>query len=194
MKLFKSASLALLLSAAGSAFAFDDKRQGFILGFGAGFHNLRENFHSNGSSVSSKSEGGIATSFKIGGGITDQVALYYVRNASWFSAPYFNGVRTKDAVYTIGLSGIGASYFLSPTAPSGYFLASIGIGDISAPFEENTRADTGGALMFGGGYEFTKNLMIEGTLLTTNIENPDLVPPVTLKSSSLQVTINYLFY
>jgi hypothetical protein len=193
MNTLKSVSLAAILFSATPALAFDDHRQGFILGFGAGFHTLKENFTSNGYNVGSRSEGGFATSFKIGGGITDQVALYFVRNASWFSAPYFNGVTTRDATYAIGLSGIGASYFLAPSAPSGYFLAAIGAGDIATPFENNTKPDTGSAFMFGGGYEFTKNLMIEGTLLTTHIQSTGL-PPVTLKSSSLQFTINYLFY
>lgn len=135
----------------------------------------------------------MATSFKIGAGITDQFALYYVRNASWFSAPYFDGYTTRDATYTIGISGIGATYFLAPSAPSGYFLAAIGAGDIAVPFENNTKANTGGAFMFGGGYEFAKNLMIEATLLSTNIQD-NSSPPITLKSSSLQFTINYLFY
>ncbi len=194
MNALKPASFTALLLATSPAYAFDDNREGFILGFGVGFHNLKENYTSSGSNVSSRSEGGLATSFKIGGGITDQFALYYVRNASWFSAPYFDGVTTRDAAYTIGLSGIGASYFLAPSAPSGYFLAAIGAGDIATPFEKNSKADTGSAFMFGGGYEFQKNLMLEGTILTTNIQSTGLPPPVTLKSSSLQITINYLFY
>jgi len=193
MKLLKSVSLAALLFAATPALAFDDQRQGFILGFGSGFHTLKENYSSSGSNDWSRSEGGLATSFKIGAGITDQVAVYYVRNASWFSAPYFDGVTTRDATYTIGISGIGASYFLAPSAPSGYFLAAIGVGDIAVPFESSTKSNTGGAFMFGGGYEFMKNLMIEGTILSTNIQD-NSSPPITLKSSSLQFTINYLFY
>jgi hypothetical protein len=193
MKLLKSASLAMIFFAAAPAFAFDDQRQGFILGFGAGFHTIRENYYVNGINVSSQSEGGLATSFKIGAGVTDQVALYYVRNASWFSAPYFDGYTTRDATYTVGISGIGVSYYLAPSAPSGYFLAAVGIGDIAAPFEDNTGTNNGGAFMFGGGYEFAKNLMIEGTLLSTNIKD-NSSPQTTLKSSSLQLTINYLFY
>jgi hypothetical protein len=193
MKQLKSLALAALFFASTPALAFDDQRQGFILGFGAGLQTIRENFSGNGYNDVSQSEGGLATSFKIGAGVTDQVALYYVRNASWFSAPYFDGYTTRDVTYTIGISGIGISYFLAPTAPSGYFLAAVGVGDIAVPFESNTGTNTGGAFMFGGGYEFAKNLMIEGTLLSTNIQD-NSSPPITLKSSSLQFTINYLFY
>lgn len=193
MKQIKIILLAVLFCAATPALAFDDQRQGFILSFGAGFHTLKKNFSRSGYNDVSQSKGGLATSFKIGAGLTDQVAVYYVRNASWFSAPYTDGVTTKDATYTIGISGIGATYFLAPSAPSGYFLAALGIGDIAAPFENNTQANTGGAFMFGGGYEFAKNLMLEATLLSTKIQD-NSSPAITLKSSSLQFTINYLFY
>lgn len=169
--------------------AFDEQREGFILGFGAGFHILREDYPGSGTSIWSRSEGGLATSFKVGAGITNQVALCYVRNASWYSAPYTSNGSTRDALYTIGLSGIGASYFLSPTAPSVYLLGGLGIGDISAPFE-NVKSETGSAVMLGAGYEFAKHLMIEGTVQSTSIPSAGL----NLRSSSLQLTINYLFY
>jgi hypothetical protein len=187
MKPFRSAVLIALLFSAAPALAFDDQRAGFILHLGAGFHTLHSNITNNGYNLDSKSETGLATSFKIGGGITDRILIYYVRNASWFSAPYGNTGRT--ATYSIGLSGVGVSIFMAPSAPSGYFLAAVGAGDISTPFEDAT-PDTGSAIMFGGGYEFRKNLMLEGTLLATSIPSGY----VTLKSSSLQFTINYLFY
>lgn len=193
MNTLKSIAWVASLFAATPALAFDGSRQGFILGLGIGLHNINSDFIVNGAKVGSQSEGGVATSFKIGGGVTDQLALYYVRNASWYSAPYFDGFMSRDITYTIGLSGFGASYFLAPTAPSGYFLAAVGTGDISAPFESNIRADTGGAFMLGGGYEFNRNLMFEATLQATNIQGSGS-PPLTLKSSSLQFTINYLFY
>lgn len=187
MKPLKSAVLIALLFTAAPAFAFDDQRSGFILGVGAGFHLLHDNITTNGYNLTSKSEAGLATSFKIGAGITDRILIYYVRNASWFSAPYGN--TGKNAIYTIGLSGIGTTIFMAPTAPSGYFLAAVGSGDISAPFE-NATPNTGSALMLGGGYEYRKNLMFEGTVLATSIPSGN----VTLKSASLQFTINYLFY
>lgn len=191
MNALKSFALAAGLVAATPALAFDDNRQGFILGLGIGLHNINSDFSVNGTKTGSQSEGGIATSFKIGGGVTDQLALYYVRNASWFKAPY--GTPAREITYMIGLSGLGASYFLQPAAPSGYFLVAVGVGDISAPSESNIRDDTGSAFMFGGGYEFSKNLLLEATLQATNIQSSGATP-VTLKSSSLQFTINYLFY
>lgn len=193
MNIFKSILAAAILLSATPALAFDDSRQGFILGLGAGLHSVDSDFIYNGTNIGSQSESGLATSFKIGGGITDQFALYYIRNASWYSAPYSDGYTATDIMYTIGLSGVGASYYLSPSSPSGYFMAAFGIGDISAPFEKNIKPDTGRAFMFGGGYEFTKHLMAEATLQTTNIESAD-DNRLSIESSSFQFTINYLFY
>ncbi len=173
--------------------AFDDNRQGFILGLGAGFHNIDTDFNYDGSKFNSESKSGLATSFKIGWGITNQFALYYVRNASWYSAPSFNGYTTSDITYLAGISGIGGTFYLSPSAPSGYFLGAIGIGDLSAPFESNIESDTGSALMFGGGYEVSKHLQIEATLLSTDIDSAD-DSRLNLKSSSIQFTFNYLWY
>jgi len=183
----------LLVVSTTEAFAFDDKRKGFLLGLGAGLQTIDENFKQNGSNILSQSKNGLATSFKIGGGITDQFALYYVRNASWFSAPFQNGSTTEDVVYTIGLSGVGASYFLSPSVPSGYFLGAFGLGDKFAPLERNVKPDTGSAWMFGGGYEFKNHVMVEATWLSANI-NSSGNSQLSLEASSLQLAINYVFY
>ncbi len=75
MNALKSFALAAGLVAATPALAFDDNRQGFILGLGIGLHNINSDFFVNGTKTGSQSEGGIATSFKIGGGVTDQLAL-----------------------------------------------------------------------------------------------------------------------
>jgi len=175
------------------AYAFDDNRQGFLIGLGVGYHNIDIDFKYNGSNIASQSENGIATSFKIGGGFTNQFLLYYVRNSSWYNAPYYDGFTTSDITYTIGLTGIGATYYLSPTSPSVYFLGAIGAGDISAPFESGAKPDTGSAFMIGGGYEASKHIQYELTLLTTNIDSQD-DSQLKLETSSIQATINYMWY
>lgn len=180
--------MGLVVSQAASA--FDNNRQGFILGLGIGLHTIDLDYKSSGTTVQSNSESGIATSFKIGGGITNQFALYYVRNASWYNAPYAFG---SNATYTVGISGLGATYYFSPTAPSGYVLGAIGIGDIDAPFESNVEADTGDAFMIGGGYEVSKGVHLEATYLVTDLDSSD-ISSLTLETSSIQFTVNYLWY
>jgi len=126
-----------------AALALDDSRKGFSIGVGAGIHtvsvdNTADDFGFSLNSSSSISEFGIATSFKIGGGITEQFSLYYVRSASWYD---------DTSVFTTGLAGIGAAYYLSPTAPSIYFHGAVGIGDLGAPFASNIEVQTGTAAM-----------------------------------------------
>lgn len=186
----KSALLAAILFASMQAYASEDDHQGFMLGFGAGFGPIKTDNLSG--SPGSTLKNSLATSLKIGAGITSRFALYYVRNNSWFRA-YPPGSATKEVTYTIGIKGLEAAYFLEPTAPSAYFLAAKGTGYISTPFKSGNQPDTGRAVMFGGGYEFEKNITIEGTLLTTRIDSIS-IPTVNLKSSAIQITINYLYY
>ena len=193
MRIFKLLLVSLIVLSISPAFAFDNNRQGFILGFGAGFHTIDSDVIYNGSKLGKDSDSGIATSFKIGAGLTDQFALYYVRNASWYSAPYSDGFTTKDITYTMGIMGFGATYFLTPSTPSGYILGAIGAGDLSAPFESGISSDTGSAFMLGAGYEFNNHFMVEGTWQSTNIDSAD-DPLLNIESSSFQVTMNYVFY
>ena len=72
-------------------------------------------------------------------------------------------------------------------------MGAVGVGDISAPLESNVGSDTGSAVMLGGGYEFVRHIQLEATLLGTDIDSSD-VPQLKLKTSSLQVMINYMFY
>lgn len=195
MKALRLLALATVLTGlAPTASAFDDSRQGFLLGLGAGLHTIDLDYQGNGRSLGSESQSGIATSLKIGGGLTDQFALYYVRNVSWYSAPYSSdGFNVQDITYAVGLMGVGATYFFSPSAPSGYILGALGVGDISAPFEPNVDSDTGSAFMFGGGYELGKHVMLEATVLGTDIDSGDIAG-LSLETTSLQFTFNYMFY
>lgn len=189
----KSVTLAVILLSATPALAFDDNREGFILGLGAGLHSIKNDYSLNGSSYLTESKSGLATSFKMGGGITDQFALYFVRNSSWFSTPVTNGATTKDAHAVVGISGIGATYYFAPAAPSGYMLAAVGGSDYAFPFESNIATKKGGAFMLGGGYEFDKHVMFEVTLLATSVADPDNSND-KIQSSALQFTLNYMFY
>ena len=193
MKLVKSAMLIAVLSSATPALAFDDSREGFILGLGAGLHSISNDYTSNGASYLTESKSGLVTSFKIGGGITNQFALYYVRNASWFTKQITTGSTTKEAHGVVGLGGIGATYYFEPTSPSGYMLAAIGGSDYAFPMESNVRTHTGGGIMLGGGYEFSPHVMFEVTVMGTTVSDP-ADNQVKTKSSSLQFTLNYMFY
>ena len=185
--------LLFMLICSQTVFAFDENRKGFILGLGAGLHTTDIDFINSGVSVSSDSEAGLATSFKIGWGFTTQFSLYYVRNASWYSAPFFDGFTISDTIFTLGISGAGISYYFKPTAPSFYVLGALGVGDLSAPFESNVETDTGDAYMLGGGYEMSKHVLFELTWLDADIDSADL-STLKVEGSSIQFTVNYMWY
>jgi len=173
--------------------AFDDDRKGFMIGIGLGIQ--KTNINERNLNAASNSETGMATSFKIGGGITQRFSLYYVRSASWFNAPYTEDSNTSDIYYVSGLSGLGASYYFQNSAPSAYITSAIGIGDFAAPLEDDidSDTDTGSAFMVGGGYELNKHIQFEATYLRTSIDGKSLNAS-DFKTASLQFTINYLWY
>jgi hypothetical protein len=171
--------------------AFDGNRQGFLLSLGGGFHNTGTDFLYDGDKFADDSFKGLATSFKIGAGITNQLTAYFVRNASWFSE--YNSFLDDDVTNIIGLAGVGATYYLAPSSPSGFAMGAIGVADWSAPFESDLETDTGAALMLGLGYEFSPHTQIELTLLSTSIESSE-DRYLTAENTSIQVTFNYLFY
>jgi len=184
---------AYLLVLSQQSFAFDDDRKGFMIGVGLGFQ--KTSIDTSNSNASSNSEAGLATSFRIGGGITEQFSLYYIRSASWFNAPYTEGSNTSDIYYVSGLSGLGASYYFQSSTPSAYLTGALGIGDFAAPFEEDidSDTDTGSAFMIGGGYEIDQHIQLEVTFLRTSIDSKTFNAS-DFKTSSLQFTINYLWY
>lgn len=184
----------IVISLSNVAFALDGNRKGLIIGIGAGAAYVDMDFES---PIKSESKVGLATSLKIGGGITDQFALYYVRNASWFSyqmkAEYvYNGQTLKEELdketFVTGISGIGATYYFKTEAPSGYILGAIGIGDVATPFADDSHSESGSAFMIGGGYEFSPHVHAEGTVLMADIDDAHL------KTNAIQITINYLWY
>jgi len=184
---------ACVLVAPSFAAAFDNERSGFMLGIGAGLHTIGLDFNYNGVTIASDSESGIATSFRIGWGFTDQFSLYYVRNASWYRAPYFDGISLYDTTFAVGIMGVGGTYYFSPSAPSAYFLGALGLGDISAPFDSDIDSDTGIAYMLGVGYEFVTHVPVELLFLSTDIESSDL-SGFNMQTSSVLLTVNYLWY
>ena len=168
-----------------AANAFDDKRKGLSLGFGAGFHYLGNHVLFDGDGgVIYEGQTGIASSFRIGGGINEQVSIFYTRNASWYN------VNGELAV--IGLTGVEASYYFSPEVPSKYLIAGLGLGDFSTPlYIGDTGINDGRSYLAGFGYEFKKHQSVEFNLgLTTHNVNSS----VKLETYTAQVLFNYQFY
>lgn len=164
------------------ATAFDGSRRGFILGVGGGYHTTdidREiGFPFPAVGIVSESRSGIATTFKIGVGISNQFTLCYVRNASWYTATDLTAA---------GIGGIGGSYYLSASSPSAFVLFEFGFADIVS-VGNRSESETGAGYMIGGGYEFAKHFQLEATYLNGDLKSGGI------DISSIQIIVTYLAY
>lgn len=180
--------LFIIISSSSVVFALDGNRKGFIIGIGAGASCVNMDFES---PIKSEFKTGLATSLKIGGGISNQFVLYYVRNASWISYQIETeaySYKGQKEIFVTGISGLGVTYYFSPESPSWYFLGAIGIGDVATPFADDSGSESGSAFMAGGGYEFSPHAHVEGTILMADIDD------VGLKTNAFQMSVNYLWY
>jgi len=113
--------LILLLTVAGSASAFDGKRTGFCLGFGAGLGTIT---YSDDGASDHKTLNGFQTTLDIGAGITDRLLILY----SGHTAIY----RAKGLPFVWGTPTVIVRYYFKPTDPSPYIFggpaAAVGVG------------------------------------------------------------------
>ena len=157
--------LAVLLLTASEAEA-QKPRKGFILNLGAGpaFTNFK--FAGDGFEGSGESKIAVGTDFKIGYAASDQLMIYYSNDAAFFS--YDIGVAGfDDYLVASGLSGLGATWFLKPRAPSAYLDATIGIAAWNEISTDDGTVDgiTGAGLSVGGGLEFARHWLADGELI-----------------------------
>lgn len=150
-------------------------RDGWFGGIGIGGHATFFDLDTD------KSRKGIASSVKLGYNFTEQWAIHYTRNASWHKSD-------KDK-YASGIMGIGATYYFLPKQKTWYTSLVAGMGD-HVNIDKDTSA-TGLAFMGTVGYEFAAHWQAEANLMHIKVEdNHD----ISLKATSLQLTINYSWY
>ncbi|MBP2681377.1 MAG: hypothetical protein H6Q78_1240 [Candidatus Krumholzibacteriota bacterium] len=172
--------------------AFDGNRKGFILGggivpaFTSYSVEVSDDFFGN-YTTDRETKFGLATDFRIGGGITDKVMLYYANKVSWFSV---DGEMDGSVTIAHGIGLIGVSYYLEAAAPSVYFVGTLGLSSWSAPFEENSDTWSGFGVGGGVGYEFAKHWSVEG-MLTWGNPGDDYT---TIDAFSFLVTITGIAY
>lgn len=184
MKKVLAMSLLTSMAAFSSLEAFDDNREGFVISLGAGVSSIKTEIDmGNYYGSADETSFGLATSFKIGYGFTKQFLLYYVNDVSWYG--YDND--PNDDIYTSGITGIGASYYIEENSPF-YVTAAIGIGSFTN-FSES-EGETGSAFVIGGGYEVIPHFHLEATYLSTSIEENG----VELDTGAFRLTANYMWY
>ncbi len=176
-KILNSVMLVAVLTTT-SVSAFDDQKEGFLVGIGAGVAKLTIEENSWATSL------GLATSFKIGYGFTNQFALYYRSDVSWFG--YEDD--SQDDTYISGLAGIAADYYVDENSPY-YLTAGVGIGSF-ANFTTKGQSETGSAYTIGAGYEVAPHVSLEAMYLSNTIDGHD----GEFSTNALRLTVNYMWY
>lgn len=156
----------------------DVSREGWHGGLGIGGHITSFDFNGY---DGFDSEGGIATSIKIGYNFTEQISLEYIRNASWYTL--------SNDTFISGLSGIGATYYFLPQQETWYAGLALGLGDFVNLDDKGS--ETGSAFMATVGYEFAPHWQAEAVWMTTSITDSY---DDTLDTSSVQILLNYSWY
>lgn len=176
-------------------FAFDGKRQGFILGggFGTGFTSFTQTVEFMDEEITSDRESKLPfiTSFIIGGGLSPNVLLYYFNKVSFFP---IENVFGDNVAIASGVGGLGVTYYFSPKAPSAFLAGGLGGATWTAPFESDSDWWFGFGTLFGAGYEFSPHWSIEADVALGWPSDEEMGIKATSNVFSLMVTFNGLAY
>ena len=188
-RLWLFASIFLLCSF-GNAHAFDGERKGFILGggIGLGMTSFTQSLGGFGERISGDRETkpSFVTDFKIGGGVSEQVLLYWTSRVSWFS---LENILADTVTIASGTAGVGVTYFPNPES-NFYLLGGLGLATWGTPFESGTSPSIGLALLGGIGFELSPHWTLDITLSIGN--SSDTVSGIELTNDvgALLVTFN----
>ena len=134
--------------------AFDGGRKGFQVGGGIGVGSAK---------VDDDSYTGLASTFKLGGGITDQISLHYCNRVVFFKD---DGVEDW---WALGLSSLALTYYLTPDAPSLYLTGEAGVTSL-IDLTEHESFESAFGFSVGVGYEFASHYAIEANYMAGQVE------------------------
>ena len=178
--------LLLFLCVSSFGMAFDNHRQGFIIGGLGGI-----------AVVTWKDDGIYETAYgtnialhfdlRVGGGFKgDKFMLYFWNVCNWFSIENYydpdDPDNPEDQLIINVIGGLGVSYYFKPTSPSLYINAGIGIAMWSA-------IQPGVGAMGGIGYEFTRHWSVECGVMWGKTMNPTYVKD---NGNSLAITLSII--
>jgi hypothetical protein len=196
---------ALGVFSAESAFAFNGERAGFMLGLGLGVGRAKQVAEASAGDVGVSldfSNTGLGTDFKIGGGVSDQLWIYYHARSTFYSYDAGEvldmGPTGIDITAFQGINGIAVSYFLSPQAPSVLFSGTLGLGYLSES-NGSTETETGFGLEGAVGFELTRSLVAEIAFMHASLASETDVSTgtpieVDLRGSNLTFTLSWVGY
>ena len=140
----------------------------FLLGVGIGLHDtsISDNGVPNIDIAQDESENGYAASFRIGGGVNDQLLLYFAADTNW----YKEQVNNEPTI--VGLSGFGVSYYFSPKTNTPYITGIMGLSNrIQLTSSTSSQDYEGTGFSIGVGYEFSNWLSFQLDYMNLNLEH-----------------------
>jgi len=146
-----------------------DDRSGVYLSGGLGLQRTSLTLSQNGNEADD-SFGGISTSFKLGGYVNQNLALYYQMEQSVFAD---DSLYDSDSSYLVlsRLMGLGGTYYLSDQGGA-YVEAGLGLGNISHAAVDAFKG-LGQAFMVGVGYETSPHTQVGGLIQYVKAEDKD---------------------
>jgi hypothetical protein len=143
---------------------------------------------------------GAAISFKIGYGINTHWIIYYQSLVNLVTESTLENEWTplRNSLFSYGLSGVGATYFINKTSPSHYFNASVGLTnrtDTEVKWWDIPESGNGLGFSIGTGYQFADRWSVEANLIYGNVKGkPIYDDPWKSQFWSTQVSINYVWF
>jgi opacity protein-like surface antigen len=158
-----------------TANAFDDNKEGFILGLGIGASSIKTTY-----TRGDSRDTGFATSLKLGYGFNRQTIMYL--GAIGDAYKYDDKGKTVNTA----LTGIGLDYYINQNSPF-YITAMVGVGSVSEL--KNTKIQTGYGFLVGAGYEISEHITLQADYMKINTDDK-----LNADTDAIRFTINYTWY
>ena len=184
---------ALLLSVAflsSSALAFDGNRKGFVLGGGLGIApaitvsaDLKATIEDVGELTIygvEDTRAGAAVHFVIGYAWDNHNMVVYEGNGAAF--------EDNDVVVSQSFNGASWYHYFGPIGRSAFTVAGLGLYGFDT--DKTDRADYGGGMLLGGGYEFSPHWQVGGYLSFGQTSYSEGIAKLDLKHSTLSILIS----
>ena len=158
-----------------NANAFDDNKEGFMLGLGAGVSSVKTTYTGGNSR-----DVAFSTSFKLGYGINKQLAAYIASRSNGYK--YNNEGKAVNA----GMLGIGVDYYIDETSPF-YVTGMIGPGGVADLKKSDDQ--NGYGFLVGVGYEISDHVTLQADYMKINTNDK-----LNADTDTLSFTVNYTWY
>jgi opacity protein-like surface antigen len=119
----------------------------------------------------SKTSFGLRTNFNLGYGINNQLIISYMNRVSYIlddilhQTNYISHYINPPALTIAGITGLEVDYYLSEEVKSPYLSVGGGFSLLNQPGVQDYLTQTGFGLSFGGGYQLTKHLSLDLSIL-----------------------------